>query len=89
MLICVPLKNLESVGSVYKLVHTFVERSSVIVRPNEHSYFNSVWNVVHEETGFSVKNVRMVLSAGPSSGGANGGKPEETAENSAEQLGVM
>ena len=89
MLLCVPVKNMESFGSVYELVHSFVERSSVIVRPNEHSYFNSVWNVVREGTGFSVKNVRMVLSGGPSHEGTNGGKLDRIAENGTEPLGVM
>jgi len=49
-------------GSEYQLMRSFAEKSRVNVSRGEYSYFNSVWNVVMQQEGFSLKNVRKVLS---------------------------
>ena len=61
-LICLPICDVTLPGSEYQLMRSFAEKSRVNVSRGEYSYFNSVWNVVMQQEGFSLKNVRKVLS---------------------------
>lgn len=72
-LLCVPIVGKYSQNSVYSFVRSIVTSSHVNVGKNEYSYFNSVWNVTADETGFSLDNVKIALNPDQING-VSGGK---------------
>ena len=71
-LICLPIKNIEIQSSLYGFFADVVKSSRVTVLPNEHSYFNSVYNVIATEGSFSLANIRIAIQMDEQPGGVGG-----------------
>lgn len=61
-LLCVPIVGRNESDSIYSFFRMVVTACHVVVQPNEYSYFNSVWNVVADESAFSIANIKLALT---------------------------
>ncbi len=59
--LCIPVKNMENHNNLYDFFKNIVETSYVEWNANEICYFNGVYNVIKNESGFSLQNMKKVL----------------------------
>lgn len=62
--ICLALKDKEQPCNLCAFFKTVVENSNVSISVNEKDYFHSIWNVIRNENGFSLSNMKAVLTSG-------------------------
>ena len=62
--ICIALCNFSNENSLVSFFRSVVERSNVIASSNEKDYFHCVWNVIRNESGFSLDNLKKALLSG-------------------------
>ena len=61
--LCLALQNVKQTQNLYLFFKEVVENSYVSANLNEVSYFNRVWNVIRDENGFSLKNMKIAMAA--------------------------
>lgn len=62
--ICLAIKNLEQSGDLRGFFKSLVENSNVTIAMDEKDYFHCVWNVIRNESGFSLSNMKTALTTG-------------------------
>ena len=62
--ICISLCNFNNENSLSDFFRCVVERSNVAASSNEKDYFHCAWNIIRNESGFSLDNLKKALITG-------------------------
>lgn len=62
--ICLAIKDMEQSGDLHCFFKDLIENSNVMITMNEKDYFHCVWNVIRNESGFSLNNIKAALTTG-------------------------
>lgn len=60
--LCIAVKDQKIDGNLHEFFKLVVENSRVSTENQEISYFNRVWNVLHNANGFSLQNMKTSMS---------------------------
>lgn len=84
--ICLAIKNLDQSGDLRGFFKSLVENSNVTIAMDEKDYFHCVWNVIRNESGFSLSNMKTALTTGiVASAPINLGKDKPTQQSNVPQ----
>lgn len=62
--ICLAIRNQNLPCNLHTFFRNVIENSNVSISMEEKDYFHSVWNVIRNESGFSLNNMKEVLTSG-------------------------